>query len=248
MARKKWMDVLHLMDTTFIPEEQFERARIFESICVQLDTLPTPTRQMAYMARKANERLYKLGGNAWRPISGKTMERIWYDWIHTGRDFRALIDKRYFKLHRKDSSETGIMLHPETLSPQKAEELMTWDELATLVSYLHTMLRPLGKWRYLYSNSGMFSDTKFDKAMRSSVFSILDGESIPDLPPAAKVQFLLRLVWAFYKTIEKRDKEKNASITKSEAAIYLANTVTKEWHKTAYKWIYQSCDLIKLFE
>lgn len=97
--RPKWKNELHLLDLTCVPHEQIDRARVLESVCLELDTMVAPTSHMKEMAKRASAKLSSLEGIAGRSISAKTMERIWYTWKNNGRNIKALIDKRYFKLN-----------------------------------------------------------------------------------------------------------------------------------------------------
>jgi len=76
----------------------------------------------------------------------------------------------------------------------------------------------------------------------------MDKEVIPDMPQEAKAQLYFRLMWTLYRVRGKKMQENNANFTRSGAAFFLANQITKEWHKTAYKWLLQQTKLINLFE
>ncbi len=246
--RPKWKNELHLLDLTCVPHEQIDRARVLESVCLELDTMVAPTSHTKEMAKRASAELSSLEGIAGRSISAKTMERIWYTWKNNGRNIKALIDKRYFKLNADISKRPLVTLHAEELSRTNGEELITWDDFLFYVTDMGAALCPLGKWNYLLGRSKMYADTQYDKLMRSSVFAFMDKEVIPDMPQEAKAQLYFRLMWAFYRVSGKKKQENNASISMSEAAFFLANLITKEWHKTAYKWLFQQTGLIKIFE
>ncbi len=246
--RPKWKNELHLLDLTCVPQEQKERAHVLERVCLELDTMVAPTSHMKEMAKRASAKLSSLEGIAGRSISAKTMERIWYTWRNNGRNIKALIDKRYFKLNADISKRPLVTLHAEELSRQNGEEVITWDDFLFYVTDMGAALCPLGKWNYLLGRSKMYADTQYDKLMRSCVFAFLDKEVIPDMPQEAKAQLYFRLTWAFYRVRGKKMQENNASISMTEAAFFLANLITKEWHKTAYKWLLQQTNLINLFE
>lgn len=245
--RPKWKNELHLLDLTCVPQEQIDRARVLESVCLELDTMVAPTSHMKEMAKRASAKLSSLEGIAGRSISAKTMERIWYNWKNGGKDIITIIDKRYLKLHVDREKRPVKELYPEVLAEEKGQQRMSWDEFATYSGDILNSLQPLGKWHYLLGRSRMFSDTQYDKLMRSALYSFVDTGSMPKMPQEAKVQFLYRLMWGFYGILEMRDKQRNAQVSMNEAVSYLADLISSKWHMHAFKGVYKYSNLTKLF-
>lgn len=246
--RPKWKNELHLLDLTCVPQEQIERAKILERICEELCAEVSPTTKMEAMAREATKRLREIDGDAGRKISAKTLQRIWYDWKNGGKDIITIIDKRYLKLHIDRNKRPVMELHPEVLAAEKGQQMINWDEFATYSGDILNALQPLGKWHYLLGRSRMFSDTQYDKLMRSALYSFVDNGNMPKMPQEAKVQFFYRLMWAFYGLLEIRDKQRNAQVSMNEAVGCLADLISREWHKHAFKGVYKYSNLTHFFE
>lgn len=83
-----------------LPVTDATRVRLIEAACKWVDAQPAPTRCMEQAAVELSARLAGLAGAAARPVSAKSMERIWYRWKRAGRSWRALVDRRTVAANR----------------------------------------------------------------------------------------------------------------------------------------------------
>lgn len=83
-----------------LPVPDATRLRLIEAACRWVDIQVAPTRSMEQAATELSARLAVLVGAAARPVSAKSMERIWYRWKRAGRSWQALVDRRTVAANR----------------------------------------------------------------------------------------------------------------------------------------------------
>lgn len=114
-----------------IAGEEIKRAEILAMMCSDLDKARIPTTHFHEKAQEASRMLAEIPGTPGRPVSKKTMERVWYKW-RVRKRWEDLVDQRVWGLHNKDlpTTQRDFLLHISklcdayTTKKQAVEELL----------------------------------------------------------------------------------------------------------------------------
>lgn len=126
-----------------VPFAEIERAQILAQACTQMEQSGMPTKLFNDKAQEVSKLLAKLPGTTGRPISGKTLERIWYKW-KKDKKWEHLVDQRIWGLNneKRPTAQRHFLLHLATLcekcstKKQAAEELLRqWRNAETIPGY-----------------------------------------------------------------------------------------------------------------
>lgn len=145
MKDERWQIIANKLILLPIKRAEITRAQILAHVCERLEKLGAPSIHLETEAQNASVLLSDLPQNTGRPISAKTLERIWYKWRKGGKKWGVLIDQRvwgmnarYLKTNQQCFREYLLRLcnEHETKREAVAELLRQWREGLPIPGYM----------------------------------------------------------------------------------------------------------------